>query len=122
MKTNMRDVARHSGVSIATVSHVLNQTRHVSAETTRRVMASVKELGYVPNSLARSFKMGKRNLIGCIIPDISNHFWSMIIDEIETYLAAQGFHLIIANTKEDEQRELDSIALLSSGIVAGSAL
>ena len=44
----MRDVARHSGVSIATVSHVLNQTRHVSAETTRRVMASVKELGYVP--------------------------------------------------------------------------
>lgn len=119
MKTNMRDVARHSGVSIATVSHVLNQTRHVSAETTRRVMASVKELGYVPNSLARSFKMGKRNLIGCIIPDISNHFWSMIIDEIETYLAAQGFHLIIANTKEDEQRELDSIALLSSGIVDG---
>ena len=54
MKTNMRDVARHSGVSVATVSHVLNQTRHVSAETTRRVMASVKELGYVPNSLARS--------------------------------------------------------------------
>ena len=119
MKVNMRDVARHAGVSVATVSHVLNKTRHVTDATRERVMESIRVLGYVPDPMARSFKMGKRNMVGFIVPDIANLFWSIMIEEVENTLAAHGYHLIIANTKETEQREIDHLLLLSAGMVDG---
>lgn len=118
-KINIRDVAKRSGVSIATVSHVINQTKNVSPATREKVENSIKELGYVINSAARSLKTGTRKMIGCIIPDISNYFWAVIIEEIEDYLSSCGYHLIIINTKETTEKELDGIKLLSSGIVDG---
>ena len=72
MKVSIRDVAKHANVSIATVSYALNGSKHITEATKQRVLASVRELNYVPNSAARSFKSGKKKLIGCIIPDISN--------------------------------------------------
>lgn len=119
MKVSIRDVAQHAGVSIATVSHVVNQTKHVSEEATIRVQQSIAELGYVPDSRARSFKKGRCNLIGFVIPDISNYFWAILIEEVETVLALEGYHLIIANTKENETREIEDLQLLSSGMVDG---
>lgn len=118
-KINIRDVAKHSGVSIATVSHVINHTKNVSPATKKKVEDSIDELGYVLNSAARSLKTGTRKMIGCIIPDISNYFWAVIIEEIETYLSSCGYHLIIINTKETTKKELEGIKLLSSGIVDG---
>ena len=118
-KINMRDVARLSGVSIATVSHVINKTKNVSPATRKKVEDSVKELGYVINSAARGLKTGTRKMIGCIIPDISNYFWAVIIEEIETYLSSHGYHLIIINIKETAEKELEGIKLLSSSIVDG---
>lgn len=118
-KINIRDVAKRSGVSIATVSHVINQTKNVSPATKKKVEDSIKELGYVINSAARSLKTGTRKMIGCIIPDISNYFWAVIIEEIEDYLSSCGYHLIIINTKETMEKELEGIRLLSSGIVDG---
>mgnify|MGYP000755923177 FL=1 len=94
MKVNIRDVAKHAGVSIATVSHVLNNSQHVTEPTRQRVLSSVSALNYSPNTTAKSFKSGKRNIIGCIIPDISNYFWALAVDEIETTLAAHGLSLI----------------------------
>ena len=91
-KINIRDVAKRSGVSIATVSHVINQTKNVSPATKKKVEDSIKELGYVINSAARSLKTGTRKMIGCIIPDISNYFWAVIIEEIEDYLSSCGYH------------------------------
>lgn len=119
MKANIRDVAKHSGVSIATVSHVLNNSQRVSEPTRQRVLASVKELNYSPNTTAKSFKSGKRNIIGCIIPDISNYFWALAVDEIETSLAAHGYNLLITNTKELPDKEIADIKLLSAGVVDG---
>ena len=119
MKVSIRDVAQHAGVSIATVSHVVNHTKYVSEEVTARVQQSIAELGYVPDSRARSFKKGSCNLIGFVIPDISNYFWAIIIEEVETALALEGYHLIIANTKENETREIEDLQLLSSGMVDG---
>lgn len=119
MKANMRDVATHAGVSIATVSHVLNNTRYVADATRQRVMDSIQALGYVPDSMARSFKMGRRNLIGFVVPDIANSFWAVMIEEVENTLAAQGYHLVIVNTKETEQREIENLQLLSAGLVDG---
>ena len=119
MKIGMREVAQHAGVSVATVSHVINKTRYVSEETIRRVQQSIKELGYVPDPIGRILKTGKKNLIGFIVPDIANPVWSIIIEEVESTIAAYGSKLIIANTKETASREIENIQLLASGIVDG---
>lgn len=119
MKVSMRDVANHAGVSVATVSHVINKTRFVSPETATRVQESIKQLGYYPDPIGRIFKTGKKNLIGFIVPDIANPVWALIIEVVEDVLAEYGFKLIIVNTKEDSSRELENIHLLSSGIVDG---
>lgn len=119
MKPGMKDVARHAGVSAATVSHVINNTRFVAEETRQKVMASIDALGYVPDPTARSFKTGRKNLIGIIVPDISNPVWAIIIEEVESILAKDGYKLIIVNTKETEQREIENIKVLSSGITDG---
>lgn len=119
MKTNIRDVAKHAGVSTATVSHVLNNSQHVSEPTKQRVLASVKELNYSLNATAKSFRCGRRNIIGCIIPDISNYFWALAVDEIEATLSAHGYNLLITNTKELPDKEIADIKLLSSGVVDG---
>lgn len=119
MRITMRDVAARAEVSVATVSHVLNNTRFVSEETRERVLQVINQLGYRPDTMARSFKTGKKNLIGIIVPDIANPVWAMMIEEIETVLSNRGYRLIICNTKETEERELEHIHSLTSGLVDG---
>lgn len=119
MKPNMKDVANHAGVSVATVSHVINHTRFVSEETQQKVLNSIQALGYVPDPTARSFKTGRKNLIGIIVPDIANPVWAVIIEEVESVLAKEGYKLLIVNTKETESREIENLRLLSSGLVDG---
>lgn len=118
-KVSIIDVARHAGVSVATVSYVSNNTKQVSPETTKRVEESIKILGYKPNSLARSFKTGKKHLIAFVVPDIANAFFATLIEEIETVLACEGYKLIIQNTKETKKREIDNIDVASNGLVDG---
>ena len=118
-KSSMRDVAQHAGVSVATVSHVINNTRFVSPETKERVLKSIQELDYSPDATARSFKTGRRNLIGFVVPDIANSFFATIIEESESVIARKGFRLIVVNTKETKQREADHLRALTSGIVDG---
>jgi LacI family transcriptional regulator len=119
MKSSMRDVAKHADVSVATVSHVINSTRFVTEETRLRVLASIQKLEYFPDQMGRIFKTGKKNLIGIIVPDISNPFWAFVIEEVENVLSARGSKLVIVNTKENESREIENIRLLASGIVDG---
>lgn len=121
-KVSIRDVARHAGVSIATVSHVINNTRFVKEETRALVEKSIEELHYSPDATARSFKTGKRNLIAFIVPDISNAFFATLIEEVETVISKEGFKLLVINTKETKEREIDNLRLLSSGIVDGFIL
>ncbi len=119
MKVTMRDVAKHAGVSTATVSHVINETRFVSEETREKVLKSIEALGYSPNEVARIFKTGRKNLIGCIVPDIANSFFATIIEAAEAVLGQEGYRLIVANTKEDPKREREHLTSLTSGIVDG---
>lgn len=121
-KVSIRDVARHAGVSIATVSHVINHTRFVKEETKHLVEKSIEELHYSPDATARSFKTGKRNLIAFIVPDISNAFFATLIEEVETVISKEGFKLMVINTKETKEREIDNLKLLSSGLVDGFLL
>ena len=119
MKVTISDVAKLAGVSTATVSHTINNTRYVSSETKEKVYQAIQELGYTPDASARSFRTGKKKTIGFIVPDISNQFFATMIESVERYLAAQGYHLIVANTNEDIEREETNIRLLSAGLVDG---
>lgn len=121
-KVSIREVARHAGVSTATVSHVINNTRFVKEETRELVLKSIEELHYCPNATARSFKTGKRNLIAFVVPDISNAFFATLIEEIENVISREGFRLMVINTKETKERELDNLRLLASGLVDGIIL
>ena len=117
MKATISDVARLAGVSTATVSHTINSTRYVSGETKEKVYQAIRQLGYTPDASARSFRTGKKKTIGFIVPDISNKFFGTIIESAENYLSAQGYHLIIANTKESMDREETNLRLLTAGLV-----
>ncbi|HIU88084.1 MAG TPA: LacI family DNA-binding transcriptional regulator [Candidatus Avilachnospira avistercoris] len=121
-KVSIKDVAKHAGVSIATVSHVINNTRFVRDETKQKVLKSIEELNYRPDATARSFKTGRKNLIAFVVPDISNDYFSALIEEIENVLSKFGLHLLVVNTKETEQRELENLKLLSGGMVDGIIL
>ena len=119
MKITISDVARLAGVSTATVSHTINSTRYVSSDTKEKVYQAIAALGYTPDASARSFRTGKKRTIGFIVPDISNKFFGTIIESAENYLSAQGYHLIIANTKESMDREETNLRLLTAGLVDG---
>lgn len=119
MKVTISDVARLAGVSTATVSHTINNTRYVSQETKEKVYQAIAELGYTPDASARSFRTGKKKTIGFVVPDISNKFFATMIEAVENQLSAQGYHLIIANTKENMEREENTVRLLTAGLVDG---
>jgi LacI family transcriptional regulator len=76
----MKDVARLAGVSISTVSHVLNKTRRVEEETKKKVLSAIKELGYRPNIVARSLRKKSTNTIGLIVSNIANLFYPEVVE------------------------------------------
>lgn len=118
-KATMRDVAKRAGVSVATISHVINNTRFVKEETRQLVLDCIQELGYSPDATARSFKTGRKNLIAFIVPDIANDFFSTLIEELETVVSKENYKLIVINSKETPQREIENLRVLSSGVVDG---
>lgn len=119
MKVTISDVAKRAGVSTATVSHTINHTRYVSGETREKVYRAIAELGYTPDASARSFRTGKKKIVGFIVPDIANKFFATMIESVETCLSSSGYQLIIANTKENADREENNIRLLTAGLVDG---
>jgi len=122
MGIKISDVAAHAGVSTATVSHVVNQTRFVSVDTQRRVREAIRELGYTPNASARTLKTGKTHMIGIVIPDIANQFFSSIVQQVEDVVGKSGNCLVIANTKETCSIEQTHIKNLTAGITDGIIL
>lgn len=119
MSARIKDVANLAGVSVATVSHVINGTRFVSDATRQRVQAAVDELQYSPNILARKFKTGSRDTVGFLVPDIANGYFATLIEQVEDILQAHEFRLLVSNTRDEVARELDSLRMLSSGVVDG---
>jgi len=109
----IRDVARRAGVSVATVSRVVNHSAHkVSEETRRRVLEAIEELGYQPNDVARGLKKRTSHTIGLIVPDISNPFYPAIARGIEDVANAHGYAVVLCNTYEDLAKEREYLSLL----------
>ena len=117
--TTIREVAEIAGVSYATVSHVINNTRLVSPETRERVLAAMDALNYRPNALARSLRQGKTNTIGLVLPDSANPFFAEISRGIEDEAFKKGYSVFLCNTELDTKRELFYVDVLSKKQVDG---
>jgi LacI family transcriptional regulator len=115
----IREVAESAGVSYATVSHVINNTRLVSPETRERVLAAMDALNYRPNALARSLRQGKTHTLGLVLPDSANPFFAEISRSIEDAAFKKGYSVFLCNTELDTQRELFYVDVLSKKQVDG---
>ncbi len=118
----MRDVARLAGVSAMTVSRVLNDPRMVSPETRARVLAAVRELGYLPNAVARSLSRGRTNMLALILSDIQNPFFTTLSRGVEDVAQEYGYTLIVGNTDERPEKERQYLDVLASHRVDGVIL
>lgn len=104
----IKDVAKKAGVSIATVSHVLNNTGRANEDTRKRVKQAADELGYIPNSLAQGLLSKKTNIIGVIISDISNLYNASFIKFLNVYAKENRYFLLIGSTEGhlEEEKEI----------------
>ncbi|MGE1154589.1 LacI family DNA-binding transcriptional regulator [Pseudomonas kitaguniensis] len=118
----MDDVASRAGVSTSTVSHVLNGTRKVSPATVLAVQQAIAQLGYVPNTLARSLARSSTNTIGVAISSLSNHYFSETVHAIETECARHGFMMLFVDTHDDPAQELRVVTALHHRRVDGILL
>lgn len=118
------DIAKMAGVSSTTVSRVINNYGSLSEKTKTKVFAAMKELNYQPNSLARSLKGKKTQLIGIILPGVGNPFFGQMVQEIEDQLFKKGFRIILCNAGNDAEKERAYLRMLMAnrvdGIIAGS--
>lgn len=116
---SIRDIAKLSGVSISTVSRVLNNTGRFSSKTKEKVLKICKEYGYQPNTFAQNLRTQKTAFIGIIVPDISNEFFANIVKNCENYLFKMGYLAIVCNTDRNSDLEKKYIEKLSNHMVAG---
>ncbi|WP_337970256.1 LacI family DNA-binding transcriptional regulator [Virgibacillus salexigens] len=120
MKVTIKEVSKHCGLSTATVSNVLHGTKPVKQETAKKVLNSVKKLGYIPNESARQLKAGSSRLIGVLTIGY-NHFFTEILNGIQSQAETLGWKIIVGSTDEDiidQQAYLDSfIAKRVEGII-----
>jgi DNA-binding LacI/PurR family transcriptional regulator len=118
----IKDIAREAGVSTATVSHVINNTKYVSDETREKVQRAIDEFNYHPNAHAQMLALGRSNMIGLLVSDISNPFYPEIIKSVEAAVFAAGYNLILLNTNYEPERALDYVRRLLQMKVAGMIL
>lgn len=120
MAVTIRDIARTAGVSISTVSKVLNGHDAAISDATRsRIHAAVKELDYRPNMVARGLRARSTRSIGFVLPDITNPFFPAIARGIEDCAQKRGFTVIFCDTDDDSSRERESIRDLNDKMVDG---
>lgn len=118
----IQDVAALAGVSVASVSRVVNNSRAVQPATRERVERAARELGYVPNEAARSLKLARSKLLACVIPDVTNPFFPELVRGIEDIAIAEGYGTLLCNTDDDSQKEADYLDLLAQRRVDGLLL
>lgn len=118
-KVSIKEIARLSGVSVATVSRVINNNGRFSEETRKRVLKTIETTGYQMNYSAKSLRMNRSFSIGILVPDISNYFFSDIVQKIEEILFNKGYSTIICNTARNNEKEIAYLQMLESKMVDG---
>jgi len=115
----IRDVAERAGVSVTTVSRVLNNRGYISEATRRKVFQAMEELDYQPNEVARSLFRKKSNVIGLIVPTVAHPFFAELTAYVEGYAYARGYKVPIGNSQLDASKEQEYIWMLRRNQVAG---
>lgn len=110
MSSTMHDVARLSGVSIKTVSNVINDHPHVRPDTRDRVLTAIDELGYRPNLSARGLRSGRTGVIGLAVPALRENYFAELADAIIRAADARGLGVVVEQTSGDRERELQVVS------------
>ena len=118
----MADVARLAGVSVTTVSHVINGTRPASERTRERVLAAIERTGYRPNTIARALARGGTQSLGLAISGLSNPYFTDVVAAIEAAAGRAGHTLLLGDTREDPEHELRIVRALAERQVDGMLL
>jgi LacI family transcriptional regulator len=118
----IRDVAKLAGVSVATVSRVLNQNGYVNEETEKRVRQAIKQLNYKPNEVARTLFKKSSKTVGLIVPDISNPFFPELVRAVEDVTNIYDYTVILCNSDEKSEKEKEYIEVLKQKYVDGIIL
>jgi len=116
------DVAKRAGVSKMTVSRVINNSGYISQETRERVERAIDELGYIPNTLARSLRFKQTQTIGLIVTDITNPFFTTLARGVEDVASAHNFSVIFCNTDESLEEEARYVTVLLQKQIDGLLL
>lgn len=119
MPASIKDVAKEAGVSIATVSRVLNDVDVVNEETKKKVVEAINKLGYRPNIVARSLKTQRTKTIGIVIPDISSQFYPEIVRGAEDVANIYDYNIMLCNTDLDPEKEMEYLRVLKEKMVDG---
>ncbi len=119
MGLTIKDVAKKAGVSVTTVSRVLNKRGSLSEATIKKVHNAMEELNYYPNQLAVNLFRKRSMLVGLIVPDVSHPFYGTEIKYIEEHLYGQGYKMMLCNAGDDEKREKEYLTMLQRNKVDG---
>jgi LacI family transcriptional regulator len=122
MSHTLRQIAAELGVSITTVSKVLNRHKDIGEATRQRVLAKIAELGYRPNAVARSLTLKRTHTLGVIVPDLMHSFFVEIVAAAEGFLSPRGYGLLVCNLAEDPARERPQLEMLLERQVDGIVL
>ena len=118
-KTTIYDIAKKLGITAATVSRAMNNNPKISESTRKLVLETAIKMNYKQNRLAQSLRSGKSNNVGVIVPRIDSNFFGSVIRGIEEELHPEGYHVIICQTHEDENRQIENISTLLNAQVDG---
>lgn len=122
MPLTMRQIARELGVSITTISKVLNNHDDIGDETRARVLARVAALGYRPNAVARSLTLRRTHTLGIVVPDLMHSFFVEIVAAIEACVSRRRYGLLVCNLAEDPAKERPQLEMLLERQVDGIVL
>jgi len=119
MGITITDIAQKSGVSLATVSRVLNNSGYVKDETREKVLSVIKETNYTPSAIARNLSKNQTNTIGVIVPDITNSYFGEIIKGISIVAEAEDLNIILFNTDDNLEKELRALEVIKGQRIKG---
>ncbi|MBC8061035.1 MAG: LacI family DNA-binding transcriptional regulator [Clostridiaceae bacterium] len=119
MGITITDIAKKAGVSLATVSRVLNNSGYVKTETKAKVLSAIKETNYTPSAIARSLSKSETNTIGVVVPDITNSYFGEIIKGISEVAETLNLNIILFNTDDNLEKELKALDILKEQRIQG---
>ncbi|HWN00193.1 MAG TPA: LacI family DNA-binding transcriptional regulator, partial [Streptosporangiaceae bacterium] len=116
---SIREVAAHAGVSVGTVSNVLNRPDVVAEPTRSRVRAAIKQLGFIRNESARQLRAGRSRTIGLVVLDVANPFFTDVARGVEDEASETGLAVILCNSDDQQAKEMHYLELLEEHRVQG---